>query len=58
MKFAAIKPVNAPFTSVTSWRAYPAVTWDLVEYGAKDRSFRQFADLGRPRFGGCWRLDS
>src|SRR5437764_1126532 len=36
---------GAPFTSVTSWRAYPAVTWDLVEYGAKDRSFRQFADL-------------
>jgi hypothetical protein len=36
---------GAPFTSVTSWKAYPAVTWDLVEYGAKDRSFCQFADL-------------
>jgi hypothetical protein len=35
----------APFTSVTTWQAYPPVTWDGVEYGAKDRSFIEFLDL-------------
>jgi hypothetical protein len=36
---------GAPFTSVSTWKAYRAVRWDQVEYGTKDRSFRQFADL-------------
>jgi hypothetical protein len=36
---------GAPFTSVTTWQAYPPVVWDGVEYAAKDRSLRQFADL-------------
>jgi hypothetical protein len=35
----------APFTSVTTWQAYPPVEWEGVEYAAKDRSFRQFLDL-------------
>jgi len=36
---------DAPFTSVTTWKAYPPVQWRGVEYGAKDRSFVEFADL-------------
>jgi hypothetical protein len=36
---------GAPFTSVTTWKAYPPVHWDGLEYGAKDRSFVEFADL-------------
>src|SRR5438874_7115115 len=36
---------DAPFTSVTTWKAYPPVEWDGVEYAAKDRSFVAFADL-------------
>lgn len=35
----------APFTSVTTWQAYPPVVWNGVEYGAKDRSLQQFLDL-------------
>lgn len=34
-----------PLTTVTTWRAYPPVLWEGVEYGAKDRSFLDFIDL-------------
>lgn len=34
-----------PFTSVTTWQAYPPVVWDGIEYAAKDRSFVQFLEL-------------
>jgi hypothetical protein len=40
-------PDGAPFTTLTTWKAYPPVTWDGVEYGAKDRSLREFLDLPR-----------
>ena len=36
---------GAPFTTLTTWRAYPPVTWDGVEYAGKDRSLRGFLDL-------------
>jgi hypothetical protein len=36
---------GAPFTTVTTWQAYPPVEWEGVEYGAKDRTLRAFADL-------------
>jgi hypothetical protein len=36
---------GAPLTSVTTWKAYRPVTWDGVEYAAKDRSLREFIDL-------------
>jgi hypothetical protein len=38
-------PPGAPFTSIATWKAYPPVVWDSVEFGAKDRSFREFADV-------------
>jgi hypothetical protein len=38
-------PKDAPFTSVTTWQAYPPVTWDGVRYSAKDVSLRALADL-------------
>jgi hypothetical protein len=34
-----------PLTTVTTWRAYPPVTWGGVEYAAKDRSILGFLDL-------------
>lgn len=43
-------PEGAPFTSVTTWKAYPAQVWEGVEYGAKDRSFRELLEL--PRLSG------
>ncbi|HVE62406.1 MAG TPA: glycosyltransferase [Mycobacteriales bacterium] len=36
---------GAPFTSVTTWQAYPPVVFDDVEYGAKDVSLRAVLDL-------------
>ena len=40
-------PAGAPWTSITTWKAYPPVMWGGVEYGAKDRSLREFIDLPR-----------
>lgn len=36
---------DAPFTTVTTWKAYPPVTWDGIEYGAKDQSIVPYLDL-------------
>jgi hypothetical protein len=36
---------DAPLTTVTTWKAYPPVSWEGVEYGAKDRSILSFIDL-------------
>ena len=36
---------GAAFTTVATWRAYEPVTWDGQTFGAKDDSFRTFADL-------------
>ena len=37
----------APFTTVTHWEDYAAVTWDGVAYGTKGETLRAFADLPR-----------
>lgn len=37
--------VDAPFTTITTWRAYPPVQWDGVAYAAKDRSIGALLDL-------------
>lgn len=42
---AAPPEAGAPFTSVTTWQAYPPVAWEGIEYGAKDLSFLEFLDL-------------
>lgn len=36
---------DAPFTTITTWEAYPPVEWAGVEYGAKDRSARALLQL-------------
>jgi hypothetical protein len=36
---------EAGLSSVTTWRAYEPVSWEGVEYAAKDRSLREFLDL-------------
>jgi hypothetical protein len=36
---------GSPFTTISTWRAYPPVIWHGVEYAAKDRSFRQLLTL-------------
>jgi hypothetical protein len=36
---------DAPFTTLTSWKAYPPVAWEGREYGAKDVTLRSFLDL-------------
>ena len=38
-------PPEAPFATVTTWQAYPPLSWDGVEYGGKDRTLRRFIDL-------------
>lgn len=38
-------PEGAPFTTVTTWQAYPAVQHDGQEYAAKDVSLRALLDL-------------
>ncbi|MCW2572759.1 MAG: hypothetical protein JWO88_2817 [Frankiales bacterium] len=38
-------PPDAPFTTVTTWQAYPPVTWEGVSYRAKDVSLRAVAEL-------------
>lgn len=38
---------DAPFTTITTWQAYPPVEWNGVEYAAKDRSIRELIDLPR-----------
>lgn len=42
---AAPPPDGASFSTVTTWKAYPPVAWDGVEYGAKDRAMLPFLDL-------------
>ncbi|MGH2686469.1 MAG: glycosyltransferase, partial [Actinomycetota bacterium] len=38
-------PDGAPFTTVTSWQAYPPLEWEGKEYGLKDRSVREHVEL-------------
>lgn len=42
---AAAPDPDAPFTTLTSWQAYPPQEWDGRTYRAKDVSLRAFADL-------------
>jgi hypothetical protein len=45
-------PPEAPFTTLTTWRAYPPVEWEGRTYAAKDASLRDFLDLpGRTTAG-------
>lgn len=42
----ALEPLaDAPFTSVTTWQAYPPVSWQGRDFLAKDASLRAVADL-------------
>ena len=36
---------DAPFTTIMTWKAYPPVEWQGVQYGAKDRSMPSLLDL-------------
>jgi len=36
---------DAPFTTIMSWQAYAAVSFEGVEYGAKDKTAMQLLDL-------------
>lgn len=36
---------DAPFTTITTWQAYPPVRWEGVGYAAKDRSIEALLDL-------------
>jgi hypothetical protein len=36
---------DAPFTTLTTWKAYPPVAWEGRSYAAKDVSLRSFLDL-------------
>jgi hypothetical protein len=38
-------PAGAPFTTVTSWQAFPPLVWEGREYGLKDRSIRDHLAL-------------
>jgi hypothetical protein len=40
-------PADGPFTTVTSWSAYPGMTYRGHEYGSKAVTLRAFADLPR-----------
>jgi hypothetical protein len=42
---AEAAPADAAFTSVTTWQAYPPVTWEGVSYYAKDVSLQALVDL-------------
>jgi hypothetical protein len=40
-------PDDAPFTTLATWRAHPAVTWQGRHLGGKGLTFREYADLPR-----------
>jgi hypothetical protein len=42
---APVPSPDAPFTTLTTWKAYPPETWEGRSFGAKDVSLRAFLDL-------------
>ncbi len=46
---------GAPLSTIASWKAYPPVEWDGVQYGVKDQHLEALASLPRLA-GGAWRI--